>query len=567
MAAINRATTAAATRGIRLEPIGSYRHFRENMQTIRSDLFATLPVGLALVMAVLWSLFGRWRAVLAVHVPAMLALLGALAAVVIYGGMVPSARIIPLPLLGFAAGLLGISVDYATHLLAARNAGDERPVRGLLVQGFLTTGLAFAVLITSTVPGLRMIGVLVLGGLATGLAATLWLLPHLAPAVSPGARWPWLCVPLLRFSTTHPWRRISLAAALTVVLAPGLMRLGYNHDLRTLDGSRPASWQALKEFSERWGSPDNSTFIVADAATLDGALATTASARSALHIAPSSIEQLLPSVAEQQQRRTAWNAYWIEHGESFATALDEACAHNGLRPQAFSGSRMRYEKTDLAAPPVTLATWNDTPLQPLFANLITHQDGAWRVASPIAVDAPAAAELRTRLESMTDTDAWLANRGGIGTYLITTVRNDLTSRALIIALILVLFMCAIERHLQRSVAILLPPAIALVWTFGLLGWLGQPLTPFALLAAAFIGGIGIDSAIFLASRQRATALAPVLAATITTIVGVGSMMLANHPILRSIGIALTVGMCTNLVACLLITPALAGVDHQPEDAP
>ena len=571
MAAIDHATAAAAARGVRLEPIGSYRHFRENMQTIRSDLFSTLPVGVALVVAVLWSLFGRWRAVVAVHVPALLAMLGALASVVIYGGLVPSAQIIPLPLLGFAAGLLGTSVDYSTNLLAARNAGNERPVRWLLVQGFLTTGLAFAVLITSTVPGLRMIGVLVLGGLATGLAATLWLLPQIAPASSQRVSWSWLCRPLLRFITTHPWRRLGLAAGITLGLAPGLLYLGYHHDLRTLDGSKPASWQALQEFSTRWGSPDNSTFIVADAASLDAALADAAAARLALDLTPSVIEHLLPSIAEQQRRQSAWDAYWSEHGEIFSTALADACARNGLRAQAFSGSLMRYRKTDQQAALLTLETWTDTPLQPLLANLITSHADTWRVASPMAVDAPAAAELRTRLEASPKTrpesHAWVANRGGIGTYLITTVRTDLTTRGLIIAVVLVLLMVAIERRLRRSLAILLPPALALVWTFGLLGWLGQPLTPFALLAAAFIGGIGIDSAIFLASRQRATALAPVLAATITTIVGVGSMMLATHPILRSIGTTLTIGMSTCLIACLLVTPALAGVEHQPEDEP
>ena len=105
-------------------------------------------------------------------------------------------------------------------------------------------------------------------------------------------------------------------------------------------------------------------------------------------------------------------------------------------------------------------------------------------------------------------------------------------------------------------AILLPPFLALAWTFGVLGWSGVALSPFSLLAAAFLLGIGIDSAIFLAGRQGPASLSPVLNAALTTIVGMGAMILADHPVVRAIGICLTMGMSATLVAALLVTPAL-----------
>jgi predicted exporter len=90
-----------------------------------------------------------------------------------------------------------------------------------------------------------------------------------------------------------------------------------------------------------------------------------------------------------------------------------------------------------------------------------------------------------------------------------------------------------------------------------MGWCGIELTPFSALGAAFVGGIGIDSAIFLSQpHRRATALSPVMAASLTTILGVSTLLLANHPMIFSIGITLVIGMSASLIACLLITPGI-----------
>jgi len=48
----------------------------------------------------------------------------------------------------------------------------------------------------------------------------------------------------------------------------------------------------------------------------------------------------------------------------------------------------------------------------------------------------------------------------------------------------------------------------------------------------------------------------VLACTVTTMLGVGSLIIAENPILRQNGIALTIGLGCCLIACLLLTPLL-----------
>ena len=199
-------------------------------------------------------------------------------------------------------------------------------------------------------------------------------------------------------------------------------------------------------------------------------------------------------------------------------------------------------------------------------------DDRWQVVSPLGkLTIPEATRIRTALAANTDhSDVWLAWREHIGHTLVAVVANDLASRGLAIVIVVVLLVLAIERRWRPVLAELLPSGLALLWTFGLLGWFGVQLTPFAVLAAAFIGGIGIDSAVFMAHSPRAETLSPVLVASITTIVGMISLLSASHPTILVMGQTLAVGMGFCLLACVLVTPALIRgetVDHAAQPLP
>lgn len=518
--------------------VGPYRHYRENLDTVNRDLNTTLPASLVLVAALLWSLLGSLRGGLILHVPAALGLLASAATAAAWSLLTD--RSIPLPILAFAAALLGVAVDYGTHTTCAMRHGGVAVVRRPLILSYLTTAIAFAVLLTSAVPGLRLLALLVIAGLGTALIAALTLLPRILPALPERKPWHRLSTALLG-QGEPPWRRLAAAAVLTALLAPGLAKLTTESDLRRFDGSAPGTWAQLTAFLGRWGGLDTSNALVVDATTADEALAAHAAARQALGLPVPAVEALLPDAHDQLRRRTAWNAAVADLPERFATA----CRKAGLRATGFDLNA--YAPVDAQRPPLTAAAWDGTPLALLLGTqLRALPDGRWRVAAPIP-----------RTEADPPAPAWIAARTRIGSGLVHAVHDDLALRIPVIAGVILLLVLVVERSARTTAAVLLPPVLALVWTFGLLGWMGQPLTPFSLLVAAFMVGIGIDSALFLASGQGAEAVPPVLVATATTIAGVGTLVFAHHPLVRSMGISLTIGMTLCLVACLLVTPGLA----------
>jgi hopanoid biosynthesis associated RND transporter like protein HpnN len=119
-----------------------------------------------------------------------------------------------------------------------------------------------------------------------------------------------------------------------------------------------------------------------------------------------------------------------------------------------------------------------------------------------------------------------------------------------------------------------PLLISMVQTFGLLAWINQPLNPANMIALPLIMGIGIDYGVhivhnFLEQKRNyrmspATALAVTVDA-LTTIIGFGSLLIASHCGLQSLGRVLTLGITICTLVSLLLLPAILTLISQWRD--
>jgi predicted RND superfamily exporter protein len=110
-----------------------------------------------------------------------------------------------------------------------------------------------------------------------------------------------------------------------------------------------------------------------------------------------------------------------------------------------------------------------------------------------------------------------------------------------------------------------PLGMGVLQTFGVLGILDLPLNPANMIALPLMLGLGVDYGIhivhdFLEQRgpykmSPSTAIA-VLVDSLTTIVGFGALMIADHQGLQSLGRVLTIGVTACLFTSLVMLPAL-----------
>lgn len=115
---------------------------------------------------------------------------------------------------------------------------------------------------------------------------------------------------------------------------------------------------------------------------------------------------------------------------------------------------------------------------------------------------------------------------------------------------------------------LLPVAIGTIWMVGLMGWCHMPFNPANIMTLPLVIGVGVTSGIHILNRfaeeQNPSILAKstgkaVLVSALTTVAGFGSLILAKHQGIQSLGFIMAVGTATCMIAALTFLPALLTV--------
>jgi len=128
------------------------------------------------------------------------------------------------------------------------------------------------------------------------------------------------------------------------------------------------------------------------------------------------------------------------------------------------------------------------------------------------------------------------------------------------------------RSLTSVLLALVPVAIGSLWLVGLMGWLDVPFNPANIMTLPLVIGIGVTNGIHVLNRfaeeqspsilARSTGKA-VLVSCLTSMAGFGSLMLARHQGIYSLGCVMTTGLATCMIAGLTFLPALLNLLVRP----
>ena len=163
------------------------------------------------------------------------------------------------------------------------------------------------------------------------------------------------------------------------------------------------------------------------------------------------------------------------------------------------------------------------------------------------------------------------------------LKEGYTRAALYAVIAVAVLALLVFRGVVPGLLALVPLTLGAVWTLGLMGWMGVPLNAANLLLLPLMVGIGIDNGVYLVHRFRETPdgadeprpLAPSAAkaitlASLTNIVGFGSLMLSSHRGIFSLGLVVAVGVVCLWLASVTTLPsllALLGRSRRADRAP
>jgi predicted RND superfamily exporter protein len=151
-------------------------------------------------------------------------------------------------------------------------------------------------------------------------------------------------------------------------------------------------------------------------------------------------------------------------------------------------------------------------------------------------------------------------------------------QATVYAIVLVALITGLTiRRWRETLLALLPLGLGLLWTFGLMYFFDLKLTLGNIFGIPLILGTAAEFGTNIVLRfmegqayegplvARSTAMA-VLVNGLTTIVGFGSLMIAHHRGVFGLGLLLTLGMVTSLLAALAVLPVLLRMVQQMRTA-
>jgi len=138
-------------------------------------------------------------------------------------------------------------------------------------------------------------------------------------------------------------------------------------------------------------------------------------------------------------------------------------------------------------------------------------------------------------------------------------------------------------HFHRVLSVLLallPVALGFCWMVGLMGWLGISFNPVNIVSLILVIGIGVTNGVHILNRfaeepqpnilARSTGKA-VFVSALNTMAGFGSLLVAKHQGIASLGGVMALGTATCVVASLALLPAvltlLCRVGWCPTDLP
>ncbi len=573
--------------GVHVAITGGHRMAVDNSSIIRADATKCIAIGSAAMIVLCFiSYRRRWLALLS-FLPSLFGTLMSGVVLMLWQKHLSAIAT------GFASIAVGITVDYAIHViyhLDDAGGSDHRVIGqhlGRLVFpigiGVITTIAAFLVMLGSPMHGYQQLGTLGAIGVVFSAAFALVVLPLLIPAAKKSGQPPlWLTRWWQKYFAWEMRNRVWLflgVIAITVATAAGLKRLRFEGDIQKLNGISASTRHDDNLIQETWGGALGFTMVVARGETPEQALerndlVAAALGRETNVASVFSLSAICPAPKTQRENIARWRQFWTaERRASLRATLDKVAGELGFRADAFTKFWQLVEgEPEL----LTLESFRGTPLENALAERVAAGTNDTAISTLVKLKERAeAGKLRTALS-----DAIVLDSRGLADHIAGLARSGLRQFAVwtgvFVAALLFLTLASVELVFMT----LLPLAFGLLWTFGLMGWIGLPIDLMNSIFVIFVIGVGEDYAVFLVTSrldewrglpgQTAVNSASVLISALTTIFGFGVMVLAKHPVLFSMGTTVLIGMGFAFLATLIITPLSMNLllfKEQPRGAP
>ena len=522
-----------------------------NASRIKKDSFLALALAAILICIVLWLSYKRFADVFWILVSILSGALFALGIIALFKSSVS------LIVLGIGSMIIGIAVNYPLHYVDhLKYQPDKRKalaeqVNPLLVGNITTVGafLSLLLLKADALHDFGFIGAMMLVG--TILFVLVFLPVFVPEATRPRTT---LKLDLDRHIHLSPKARKAVFAGflvLTALLGWLSTKVSFDADMHHINYMTPEQSRGFALLEGMGASRDGSStvYVVATGATAEEALQVNESLPLE---GATGLGAFLPSRKEQAVRLARWNAFLERHPDLSDRIIDEGLKAD-FTAHAFQPFFDLLDR-DLTVQEVDyFAPITETIGQAMYL----PGEGKVQVVNYLRTDVEA---LRARLPE----GAFAFTTEDVSGTLVRLLSEDFDRIGLLCSLIVFFFLWLSFGRLELSLASFLPLAVGWVWILGTMRLFGLQFNIVNIILATFIFGQGDDYTIFMTEGLmyeyatgkrilRSFKNAVVLSALIMFI-GIGALVVARHPALRSLAEVTVIGMFTVVVMAYYLPP-------------
>lgn len=468
--------------------------------------------------------------------------------------------------LAFGFTLLGVAQEYPIRVLSHRRTGEDavasvRSLWPLLLTAIASACIAYLAFYASGVMGLQQLAVFTITGLLVAGVSTRYVLPYLLPVrVRDVAQMAWLARARAWADALPRPRWIPLLVAIATVAMLCLAKGSFwQNNLAALTPLPPELLARDARLRESLGAPDVRYLLVLQAADEQGVLRLSEQwqpridALVAQHVVDD-VElptRYLPSIDVQRARQAK-----LPDEATLRASLAKAAEGMPFRRDLFEPFITDVE-TARQLPPLTPEAFAQNALGQRLAAMLQARDGhVLGLATLSGVH---------RLEPL---EALAASSGGAvrlldlkqaSESLVQDYRTRILHALIVATILLVLTITFALRSLRRAWHVLAPMTLATFLVLAVERACGIEISLFHLVALILAAGLGLHYALFFerdtgeVAEQRRT-LHATLVCVASALLVFGMLAWSTIPVLRAIGLTVSLGVAFHFCLSLLMAP-------------
>jgi len=539
-----------------------------NAKQLRSDTIITLSIMLVLLMVVILGFFRKKRVPVLMMVPVVFGALFSLGCIAFLQGT--------LSILALAVGaiVLGIAVNYSLHYLTIlkHEHSAENVIRELakpLTIGSTTTVLAFLCLQFTNATVLGDIGLFAGLSLVGAALCSLIFLPHLVREDL-----------FVNQATNRKLERITAFSfesnkylvygilILTPVFFYFAGSVKFNSDMSKLNFMNEKTQQAQTRLETISKSSLTAVYIVSDGNTLEKALQSNEQAMPVLDklkatgdvTKVSSVSSFMISDSLQRVRIARWNNFWNnKRKEDVQKAVHEEGAKLHFSPRVLQNFDTLIARK---FQPISSGEAN-TLRTAFFDDFIIEKDGIATVITLANVKPENKARVYQQLEK---TPAHGVDRQMMTNLFVEYIHSDFNFIVTFTSILVFVALLISYGRIELTLITFVPMLITWIWILGIMALAGIEFNIINVMISTFIFGLGDDYSIFTMDglqqeyqtekKVMPTIRTSIFLSAITTICGLGVLIFAKHPALRSIAAISIIGIVCVFIMAQTIMPFL-----------